>query len=435
MDKTQTNYPKITTLLMILFVITAIFLFYKSVFINDKGKVIYPRYLPENKFVGNDLFIDLRFATNYFINHQTAYYEITGKSGYIPNCYPPLFTFYLYPLVTFGLTQLTSYYIVAGLIIASFILSVVFLPMLWFKKLKIPTVISLVMIASIISYGLQFELERGQFNTISFALCLLSIYIFWFIPKYRWLAYILFFISFQFKVFPIFFLPCFITDIRKLKENIIRIGGILVALFAGMFVMGMEGFLGFIRASTNQVKTVPYIRDHGLSYGIDYLLSVLKLTPPESSIVALKIGLTILGLLAILYVVFRYIRELPNGGFYPPLIMACTIGALAVLPISKDYKLAMMPPVFVIYILYINARDHLLNGKRRLIHFITLGLFSLGNFVLIFSYAYRPAIIQNSFPILYGMLLLVLASELIWQSRKEKQTEEITADFVLQQSV
>ena len=57
-------------------------------------------------------------------------------------------------------------------------------------------------VTGLTSHGLQFELERGQFNVVAISLCLLAVYIFHYQVKYRHFGYLLFLVAVQLKVYP-----------------------------------------------------------------------------------------------------------------------------------------------------------------------------------------------------------------------------------------
>ncbi len=46
-----------------------------------------------------------------------------------------------------------------------------------------------------------------------------SVYLFWYFPKLRWVSYILFFLAFQFKIYPYVFILCFIKNWKDLEKE------------------------------------------------------------------------------------------------------------------------------------------------------------------------------------------------------------------------
>jgi hypothetical protein len=407
------NQDYTTTILVLAYIIIAIGFFIGTVFFNSDKKMLYPRYIPENKNIGNDFLLDYNFGARYFIEHKSAYIGDNPDNWYTQNAYPPLFTLFLYPLFRFGLKYLTGYYIVAGLILFSFIWMVLVLPLLYYKKKALPPITIFVMATGLTSYGLQFALERGQFDLISIAITLTSVMIFWYFPKWRWLAYGLFIIGFQFKVYPFIFILCMIEDWHDWKKNLLRLGGIAAATFISLFAMGVKGFLEFLKALTYQTSSVAYPRDHGFNFGVDYLVEVNKWNLSQSAVNVLKMGLVAVGFVLLLTILVLYLKKMRKGGLYPPLLLACMLSAMVLFPASKDYKLGLLCGVFCFYVIYLQEQLSTTSQKRSIAVQILFGLVSLCYSAVLFSEAYRPDVIKNSFPILYGMFVAVAAIELI----------------------
>jgi hypothetical protein len=409
------NQDHTTTILVFAYIIVAIGFFIVTVFFNSDKKMVYPRYIPENKNIGNDFLLDYNFGARYFVEHKSAYIGDDPDNWYTQNAYPPLFTLFLYPLFRFGFKYLTGYYIVAALILFSFLWMVLVLPFLYYKKKSLPPVTVFVLVTGLTSYGLQFALERGQFDLISIAITLSSVMIFWYFPKWRWLAYGLFIIGFQFKVYPFIFILCMVEDWHDWKKNLLRLGGITLATFASLFVMGIKGFTEFLRALTFQFQNsaTPYPRDHGVNNGIDYLYRILNWDLSQPAINALKLTLMIIGFLFLLIILALYLKKMRKGGLYPPLLLACMLSAMVLFPASKDYKLGLLCGVFCMYVIYLQEQLSMTSHKRNIVVQLLFGLVSLCYSAVLFSEAYRPDVLKNSFPILYGMFIVITIIELI----------------------
>ena len=219
-DAPENSKPGYLVLILLgVFLVTTVWFYLGSVFFNDKGKMIYPRYIPENKWTGNDFLLDYKFASNYFVNHKSAYIRDDPENWYLQNAYPPLFTFYLYPLFLFDVSWIGGYRLVYALILFFFLLMSLILPYLYHRSRSVPSVIILLTAAVMTSYGLQFALERGQFDIIAMGICLTSVYFFWYFPKLRWLSYILFFLAFQFENLPHMFSYCVSSKIGRIGEE------------------------------------------------------------------------------------------------------------------------------------------------------------------------------------------------------------------------
>ena len=105
----------------------------------------------------------------------------------------------------------------------------------------------LIYLVGLTSYGIHFELERGQFIIISIALAFFGIFLFHKYPKPTWLAYILFILSIQLKIYPAVFIFLFIREWRNWKENIIRIAVLCIINFVLLFSLGWNLFHNFIQ--------------------------------------------------------------------------------------------------------------------------------------------------------------------------------------------
>jgi hypothetical protein len=394
-------------ILAIAFIACSIGFFYNAAFFNDKGRVIYPRYLPENKWLGNDFFIDYSFSSRYFVEHKSAYISDDLNEWYAGNPYPPIFTFTMGPLFWLNISKETGYNILVWIIFGAFLFMTMVLPIFYTRKISISGGQLFVIATGIASYGMQFALERGQLDIIAMFFGLTAVYIFWFFPKYRLLAYFFLFMGFQYKIYPIYLLPCFIDDLQHPKKSIIRVGGIALACFVSLFVMGTAGFTEFIRSLTSQ-KVLAYVRDHGIINGTTYMLKVLNLPyEPIKVIVAASAPFLILSILSFVGLVLPTIRKKTKIGFSPALVLWCTIASMILFPSSKDYKLVVMFGAVVLFAIHLERL--LENGSIRRMGVLLAGLtlFSLGYCGTVYSYGYRPLILQNSFIFLFLIMVSI----------------------------
>lgn len=86
-------------------------------------------------------------------------------------------------------------------------------------------------VSGIISYGLQFELEQGQFNVFTIFLVVISIYSFHYSKKLKWLSYFIFGVSVNFKISPAVFVS--MTTVRVPARPMIK-GTILKVLLVAI---------------------------------------------------------------------------------------------------------------------------------------------------------------------------------------------------------
>lgn len=413
-DKKESNQSnKFYSFITVIFCISCFFFFIQFVFLNEKGRMLFPEYIPATKTIGGDLSTILKFTSRYFIDNQSAYIGDNPNKWFIGNGYPPLFTFFMGPFVYFNFSHRVAYFITVALILFSFLWISMLLPMIFLKDSRFSPLLMFIVTTGFISYGMQFALERGQFDLIAMAFCMTSIYLFWFKPKMRWLAYIMLIISFEFKMYPIIFLATMVDGLKKWKATLIRIAGITLAILASLFVMGFSGMKEFIRALTAQVASGAYPKDHGFNTGIDFLVKVVFPDLSTNFVSGIKLGVIFLGLTAFLVVFWIYLKRYPEGGFSPPLIFACMLVAMVLFPASKDYKLALLSGVFGIYLIYMEKKLLIMQKHQKVSLYVLTGFLIFGYTTTLFSYMYRPVLLQNSFPVLFLMLLGITLTELI----------------------
>ncbi|MDO9302972.1 MAG: glycosyltransferase family 87 protein, partial [Anaerolineales bacterium] len=206
-------------------------------FFNSGHGIYYPvEYLQNINPIGNDFRILLNSASNWLLNHQTTQHIFT-----------PLTIFLFSPLLLLGYPN--AYYVVATATLISYLI----LAVLAFAMTEKGKHLVIVFIAtiSLFSYGLQFELERGQSHTIALMLCVLAVYIFHKQPHFRLFAYLLFCISVQIKFYPGLFIVMFVDDWRDWKNILIRFGAIGVVNFLALFLLGSSYFSAFYNHTTN----------------------------------------------------------------------------------------------------------------------------------------------------------------------------------------
>jgi len=159
------------------FLVMYLLFFVSPMFLNkDWGMFYFIKYLPEVRPIG----LDLRTTMNVVIP-----WVETGQSPYPHLFYPPLTYILFAPLALINYPE--SYMLITFLTIFSFC-SLAVLAALLISPSRDYSFVVLFFVSGLLSYGFQFELERGQFNVITFLLCMLSVYIFHRHYKFRYLA-------------------------------------------------------------------------------------------------------------------------------------------------------------------------------------------------------------------------------------------------------
>ena len=182
------NLPLLTWVLLG-FLITFILFFICPVFLNSSSRMDFSQYILTLTPIGHDFRDIVSYSYTWF------------SFGIIPpTLYPPLTLIFFAPF-TFVSYEI-GYEILVGIILICYLSTTLVFPR-WINQPKETSAFAmLIMVTGLLSYGFQFELERGQWNLIAFSSSVAAIYIFHKQPKYRWLAYLLFTISVQLKLIP-----------------------------------------------------------------------------------------------------------------------------------------------------------------------------------------------------------------------------------------
>lgn len=301
-----------------------------------------------------------------------------------------------------------------------YILAVFLIPLLVGQK-KDYGLLLLFGIIGLFSYGFQFELERGQFNIISFALCLLALYIFHYQYKFRYFAYLLFSLAVQLKIYPAIFAILLIKNWRDWKNNIRRMIGLGLFNFFLLFVLGYQLFIDFLKQITHRQI---YFQSSRLE---DISISGFTLFLSESNISIFSkyadfIGFLILVLIVviILAVVIHLYRNDING-LNPYLLLFCTLAALMVPTASIDYKLPILIAPMIILLISIPTIVHPL--KKALLNVILIVL-STAYWSTLYPLTVKPLFLARNSP----ALLTILFSTAILYILMNGKFENITAE-------
>ncbi len=360
-------------------------------------------YVPANKeFIGGDLTNTLNIAKGFLENQQTPY---IGN-----HAYAPFVNIFVAPLLVFN--NYFAYKIVTILNMLCYFVMALIIPCILSKKIEPTPQLILIFITGLFSYGLQFELERGQFNLLALTLSFLAILIFHYRPKYSIVAYILFVSAVQIKVYPLIFILLFARDLNKWKENILRFMLLGVANFAALFILGYGVFLDFINAIISHMKYPPIMgvnhsiksfvtifSNHAANYGYRWLQEI-------GGFIELLLLLFVIGCVILVLIKSKNNHQ---KGLNKYLLLVCTLGALLIPSASHDYTLSYLAaPVAILF----NDDFRCIRPNRlwpRILFNFLLVAFSTAYFSTIFSYAYKPQvfIIRNNFLPLFFMLVII----------------------------
>jgi hypothetical protein len=364
------------------------------------------RYLPDKYPIGLDLQTLLGRV-------QTWFERGTPYPGDIPQFYPPLTYAFFSPLTV--VDYKTAYLITTLIALVSYVILTLLLPLRMNPEGSRPVVFFL-FAASLFSYGLQFELERGQYNLLTFLFVMLAVYIFHAHYKYRYIAYLLFSIAIQLKVFPAIFILMFVRDWRDWKGNLRRFAGIGLFNVALLFILGPRVFFDFTRAISQQVVTPSWNwnGNHSIqAFVFNLMKDGYRLVPPEAlanlqqySSVLTTTFLAVFALCLLLLLVLSYRHN--EHGLNPYLFLVCTLGALIV-PTSNDYTLSFLTAPVALVFAAIAVEKFKLRYLASLL--ILIAAFSFGS--TLFPFKYKPYFLNNNFPALFLLLLSIVVLYLL----------------------
>lgn len=379
--------------------------FIRPVFLNPEHAMQFFIYLPVENPIGSDLKQALSHSEELFIAKKSPY---TGSSLYTPLTYV-----LLAPLLAVSLPA--AYGIITAINIICYIFIALLFP-LWTNKQKpLSPLLMLFFITGLFSYGFQFELERGQFNVITMFFCLLAIWIYHYRHKYRYLAYLMFSVSIQLKIFPAIFIVMFIRDWRDWKNNIKRFLGLGVFNFALLFILGPKIFFDFLNAVKAQsVNPFAWIGNHSIRSFVGLVAGL-----PQAEKYAMWYFDTIQFILLAFVVVCIFLIMLQaylkkQTGLNSYLLLACTIGALVIPPVSHDYTLSILIAA-VATVFHNDCFAKIDSRHSRLLITILIFAFCAVYSSTLFSYVLKPhnLLLYNSFPALMVMLAITAAFSLM----------------------
>ena len=408
------NLPVITWVL-IGFLVVFFRAFIVPVFLNSDLQMKYlTGYVPNLAPIGNDLIV---------MTDQIKGWITTNKSPYNVQFYPPLTYIIFSPLLLIK-DYLTLFRFFTVFTLLNYCLLTLLLPLRLIGKKGLPLALFF-FLTGLLSYGLQFEVERGQYNIFAFLLCLFSIYIFHYHPKYRLIAYFLFSLSIQLKLYPAIFVVMFVDDWKNWKAVLLRFVGLGLFNFILFFAMGYQIFGDFIHSVTAQIVQPSWHGswNHSISSFVDTIkadglglidLNTLRVLRHNAGWIE---AIFLLGfiILFISNLVIFYRRK--ETGLDPYLLLACTIGAM-ILPISYDYKLSILAAPMS---LFLSGISNIEKTWHKFVSILLILGISLAYATTLLPFKYRPYFLSNIFPSLF--LILILATILNFMRYKYGKIE------------
>lgn len=368
--------------------LTYLLFFVPPIFLNRAHTMLFPRYVPSMEPIGADLRQTISFSKEWM------------QKGTLVSGYPPCGVMMFCPLA------LLPFQIAYELITVASILAFlsVMLGLVWISSKKPDTtVLILLTFAGLYSYGLQFEIERGQFNVFAMACCGWAVYLFHRGAgrSSRAACYALFTASIQMKLYPAIFVFTLTRDAREWKQNVIRwisLGAFNVAL---LFVLGSQVFRNFLLAIRHEFAELNWVGNHSI-HGWVLHLQTTSLKP-----FAHPLGLISGFVLAacLLFVLVRAHGRNDRSSF-KNLVLMCALATLLIPKYSHDYKLPILSMAFASYLAGTEpvGIGHFKGRIRACLLFAMSTLHAL----TLYSCVLKPSPLKNNAPVLLGLCVLLV---------------------------
>jgi hypothetical protein len=364
-------------------VVAYVAFFVYPVFLNPERTMKFIPYVVKIDPIGLDLAQMLDYSRMWFLRKQSPY---VGA-----NPYPPLATVVFVPLLFVDAT--TAYHLMTLLTLVCYVVCVLVLPWLLNRRAERAPLLLMVFITGLFSYGLHFELERGQFNLLAVSCCLFALYLFHHHDRAKYLAYLLFCLAVQLKIYPAIFVLLFVKDSRDWRRNLTRIFGLLMVNVGLFFALGVGIFQDFFNALIRESGSNLWIGNHSIRSFV--LLAPL---PHKSIFQCLLLGIVVgcIGLIMI----HSYRQRLTQ--FNAPLFFACTVAALLIPSVSNDYKLTLLTAAMSVA--FPHHRRSILPVAKRVFSSLLLLVVAFAYASTLYSFTNKPLLFKNNLPALLTIL-------------------------------
>jgi hypothetical protein len=254
-----------------------------------------------------------------------------------------------------------------------------------------------------------FELERGQSNLLAIALTLASVAAFH-SKLHCGLAYALFCLAVQLKLYPAIFVLMFVRPLDSVAANGRRVAILAAANVAALAILGPRVLADFLRI-IGDVSRAPYVW-----VGNHSLLAFSRLLARSRTLGNMKNGVLIAelhehsgvlvgaclgGLALCLTLTFMRAWWKAKARPDPCLLLNCTICACLLPSVSHDYKLSILAAPVALVLIDASSQEGNWRGGRR----VWLLILSAAYAATLFPYSLRPLAIANAAPLLSLMLV------------------------------
>ena len=382
------------------FLIAYISFFLLPVFFSKLQIQYLAKYIPDAfvTHIGFDIEAIVSRIENWLQTGQSPY-----SDGFI--AYPPLA---IAVFATFSIIGYPAYFkLIVSITVLAYLMAALIVPLLLIPK-RSQILLVLFFITGLFSYGLQFEQERGQFNLITFTICLIAIYIFHFHHRYRFFAYLLFSLSIQLKIYPVFFIFMFVNDWKEWKSIIKRFLGLGLFNFSLLFILGRNIFSDFLYVIMAYQFEYQSTRVENLSIkGFMHYLSTdsvqSSLPLSSQSIRSIEMFFMILLVVCLIFVIGRAIKY-KETGLNPYLLLISTIAALIIPSVSNDYKLSILIAPMT---LVLCGLPEIMDPKKKPYSLLLVILASLAYWTTMYPATVKPEYLGRNFPALVIILISI----------------------------
>ena len=284
--------------------------------------------------LANDLYLSAKYAI------QTVN---AGTIKGVDFVYSPLFVI-IYSLFSY-IDPTVMRWISTLSILFGFLFLTIILPRKWKCDIWDSPAAILIITSGFLSYGLRFEIERGQWNVQTMLLCFIALAIK--DVKYPWvrfLSYVLFTISVHLKVWPLLFIIGYINLNNTIKANVVRLFKICLINFLCLFALGPKFLLEYFSKLIHSAGT-PSVWIANISlYSFGQL--AFKFYAIDMSVS--KLFILIYTLIYFVSIVYALYKRIPGDNVL--IICLCSCGVILFPTVSFDYKVILLTicmPLFV----------------------------------------------------------------------------------------
>ena len=358
-------------------------------------------HVPPGASPGADLAATIGFSREWFLEDRSPWGTARGFSPFAQLIFA---AFMPLPFVA-------SYGTVSLLTLLSHAFAVLAFPSLIGVSRPWSLLAVFLLVTGFVSYGLHFELERGQFNLIAMALTLLAVWVSHGRPRWKLVAYLLFSTAVQLKIWPAIFFVCLADVARGARDAVRAVMWVACINIALLFVLGYRAALAFLPsiAAAAGGQEGSFVNHSARSF--TRLSESLAPANGEDSLLvwlATHPALVEPGILAVFGGCFAiavwHAYRAGGAGIRGPLLLMCSLGALVVPSMSQDYKLAVLTGPLLVFWCYETRPDAsrwILNASRV---FLTITGMCYG--ATLFSFSNKVhLVLLNNLPTLVVLML------------------------------